>query len=154
MKWWETNPDVLCSSAIALCFSISEYACPVWTRSAHVHKLDTTLNDTCRLITGCLKFTKTKQLYMQAGIAPAQIRQTTTFMAECEKQCSSPKPTKIKKKFHSFSQHSHRIMTNFCVPIVCLAMWMFSLFICLLYIQTIRPSLLILYLLIIFRCIL
>ena len=52
---WGTNPYTLCTTALALCFSTAEYACPVWKRSAHAGKIDSVLNDTCRRITGCLK---------------------------------------------------------------------------------------------------
>ena len=52
---WGATPTTLRSSALALCYSAAEYACPVWERSTHAKKLDATLNETCRMITGCLK---------------------------------------------------------------------------------------------------
>ena len=52
---WGATPTTLRSSALALCYSAAEYACPVWERSNHAKKLDATLNETCRMITGCLK---------------------------------------------------------------------------------------------------
>lgn len=88
---WGANPNVLRSSALALCYSVAEYASPVWERSAHVRRLDPVLNDTCRLITGCLKPTNLDQLYMLAGIAPPQIRRETIAMAERSKQCDDPR---------------------------------------------------------------
>nr|CAH7725182.1 unnamed protein product [Callosobruchus chinensis]CAH7732496.1 unnamed protein product [Callosobruchus chinensis] len=83
---WGANPNVLRSSALALCYAPAEYACPVWGRSAHVHRLDSVLNDTCRLITGCLKPTNVNQLHMLAGIAPPHIRRETLSMAERSRQ--------------------------------------------------------------------
>ena len=51
---WGSTPTTLRSSALALYYSAVEYACPVWERSIHAKKLDGTLNETCRMITGCL----------------------------------------------------------------------------------------------------
>ncbi|KAJ3581045.1 hypothetical protein NHX12_017113, partial [Muraenolepis orangiensis] len=56
---WGANPQTLKSTALALCYSAAEYACPVWERAAHAKKLDPALNASCRLITGCLKSTPT-----------------------------------------------------------------------------------------------
>ena len=56
---WGATPTTLRSSALALCYSAAEYACPAWERSTHAKKLDATLNETCRMITGCLKPTNT-----------------------------------------------------------------------------------------------
>ena len=50
---WGASPQTLKSTALALCYSTAEYACPVWERSAHAKKIDPALNATCRLITGC-----------------------------------------------------------------------------------------------------
>ena len=44
---WGANPYTLSTTALPLCFSTAEYACPVWERSAHAAKIDSTLNDTC-----------------------------------------------------------------------------------------------------------
>ena len=60
---WGATPTTLRSSALALCYSAAEYACPVWERSTHAKKLDATLNETCRMITGCLKPTNTKSAH-------------------------------------------------------------------------------------------
>ena len=61
------------SSALALVYSAAEYAAPVWCRSSHTNKLDTTLNDTLRIITGCLKPTPTEFLPVLSGIVPASL---------------------------------------------------------------------------------
>ena len=52
---WGANPTTLRSSTLALCYSAAGYACPMWERSTHAKKLDATLNETCRMITGYLK---------------------------------------------------------------------------------------------------
>ena len=71
---WEASPHTLRISVLALCYSAAEYACPVWSRSAYAHRLDPALNDSCRIITECLKSTNTNCLYLLAGIAPPDIR--------------------------------------------------------------------------------
>ena len=67
------TPTTLRSSALSLCYSSAEYACPVWERSTHAQKLDAILNETCRMITGCLKPTHTNSLPVLAGIAPSEV---------------------------------------------------------------------------------
>ncbi|KAJ8370885.1 hypothetical protein SKAU_G00109130 [Synaphobranchus kaupii] len=83
---WGAKPPLLRTSALALSYSTAEYACPVWERSAHAKKLDPTLNDTCRLITGCLKPTNTTNLHILAGIAPPNIRREVASRNERQKQ--------------------------------------------------------------------
>jgi len=67
------HPETVRISALALCFSVAEYACPVWGRSTHTKQIDISLNETTRILTGCLKSTVEK-LYPLAGIAPPHIR--------------------------------------------------------------------------------
>ena len=71
---WGATPTTLRSSALALCYSAAEYARPVWERSTHAKKLDATLNETCRMITGCLMPTNTNSLPVLAGIALSDIK--------------------------------------------------------------------------------
>ena len=79
---WGATPTTLRLSALALCYSAAEYACPVWERSTHAKKLDSTLNETCRMITGCLKPTNTNILPVLAGIAPSDIRRAVASRTE------------------------------------------------------------------------
>ena len=55
-------------------YSSAEYAAPVWDRSAHTKRLDTALNNTLRIVTGCLHPTPTALLPPLAGIAPAKLQ--------------------------------------------------------------------------------
>ena len=71
---WGVCPHTMMTTATALCLSVAEYCCPVWARSTHRKLVDTTLNDTCRLITGCIRPTATPDLYVLSGIAPPEIR--------------------------------------------------------------------------------
>ena len=77
---WGTYPSTIKTTALALCYSTAEYACPVWERSAHAHKVDPVLNDACRAITGCLQPTNVKNLYLLAGIAPHAVRRSKLCM--------------------------------------------------------------------------
>ena len=61
-------------TALALSYTVAEYAAPVWTRSVHAYKLDSALNSAYRAITGCLKPTNVEELYLLSGIAPPSIR--------------------------------------------------------------------------------
>jgi len=88
---WGANPETLRSTAMALCISTAEYCSPVWSRSTHCKEVDTSLNDTCRLITGCIKPTKTDDLYVLAGIAPPGIRRQIISEKERQKTISDPR---------------------------------------------------------------
>jgi hypothetical protein len=83
---WGTNPSTIRTTCMAMCYSVAEYACPVWARSSHARKIDTQLNETCRSITGCTKATDTESLYLLAGIAPPEIRRETHARIERRKQ--------------------------------------------------------------------
>ena len=83
---WGATPTTLRSSALALCYPAAKYACPVWERSTHAKKLDATLNETCRMITGCLKPTNTNSLPVHAGIASSDIRRAVASRTERTRQ--------------------------------------------------------------------
>ena len=71
------------ATSLAIYYSTSEYASPVWKRSAHTYKVDPVLNDAYRSITGCLKPTNVENLYLLAGIAhPAIQRMVYSSMGE------------------------------------------------------------------------
>ena len=70
------------TTALTLCFSTAEYACSSWGRSRHTGHVDIALNDTCRIITGCLRATPISCLYALAGIAPPHIRRKVAANAD------------------------------------------------------------------------
>ncbi|XP_062835725.1 CMP-N-acetylneuraminate-beta-1,4-galactoside alpha-2,3-sialyltransferase isoform X3 [Anolis carolinensis] len=85
----------------------AEYACPVWHKSAHAKQVDIALNETCRIITGCLKPTPVDKLYKLAGIAPPDVRREVAANGERNKveHCEShplhgyhPPPTRLKSR--------------------------------------------------------
>ncbi|KAF0752130.1 Uncharacterized protein FWK35_00016109 [Aphis craccivora] len=67
---WGAPLNIIRTTGLALCFSTGEYASPVWNQSKHAKHIDTALNETCRLITLCLKATSLKYVYPLAGITP------------------------------------------------------------------------------------
>ena len=71
---WGACASTLRSSALALCYSVAEYCCPVWSRSSYVSKVDVQLNQSMRIITGCTKATAVDWLPVLANIAPPGIR--------------------------------------------------------------------------------
>ena len=78
--------------------SVAEYACPVWERSAHAHTLDPERNKACREITGCLKASKVKDLYLLAWIAPLEIRRKWCASVDKKKQESHEAHTLFRQK--------------------------------------------------------
>ena len=71
---WGAKTSTLRISALAVAYSAAEYAVPAWCRSKHTRKLDVALNDTMRIITGCLQPTPTECLPVLAGIPPPNLR--------------------------------------------------------------------------------
>ena len=52
---WSASANTLQSSALALCYSATEYCAPVWSHYAHTSQVDVQLNSTMRLISGTLQ---------------------------------------------------------------------------------------------------
>jgi retron-type reverse transcriptase len=88
---WGASAHTLRTTGLALCYSAGEYACPVWHRSAHAGHVTSALNDTCRIITGCLKPTPLNKLYPLAGIAPPEARREVSCNVEKLKQEQDPR---------------------------------------------------------------
>ena len=83
---WGANANTIRTTALALSYSVAEYAAPVWARSPHAQKLNTELNSACRAVTGCLKPTNVESLYLLSGIAPPDIRRVVCARMEKTKQ--------------------------------------------------------------------
>jgi len=75
---WGANAHTLRISALSLCFSAGEFASLVWSTSVHTKQIDTILNESCRLVTGCLKNTPLPKIYQLAGIAPPNVLREVT----------------------------------------------------------------------------
>ena len=74
------------TTAVTLCYSVAEYAAPLWARSHHAHVMGSELNTARSVITGCLKPTNVEDLYLLAGIAPPDIRRDVCARVEKKKQ--------------------------------------------------------------------
>ncbi|KAK9686949.1 hypothetical protein QE152_g36823 [Popillia japonica] len=83
---WGAQPETLKSSALALCVSTAEYAAQVWAASAHAKRVDVAINETARIVTGCLKPTPVISLYPLIGVAPPSVRRAAAKDAERTKQ--------------------------------------------------------------------
>ena len=70
---------IFVTTALALCYSVAEYAAPVSHQS---HVLDSELNTACRTITGFMKPTNIEDLCLLAGIAPPDIRRDVCARVE------------------------------------------------------------------------
>lgn len=71
---WGTYLRTLQTTALALCYSAAEYACPVWGHSPHAKNLHSVLSAACRAIAGWLKPTNVDDPNLLAGIASPAIR--------------------------------------------------------------------------------
>ena len=70
---WGTNARTIRTTALALCYSTAELGtAPVWARSSHANKLNPVRNQACQSITGWLKPTNVKDLYLIAGYCPSR----------------------------------------------------------------------------------
>ena len=54
---WGTSFDTLRTFATALVYAPAEYCSPVWCQSTHTKTLDVPLNESMRIVSGCIRFT-------------------------------------------------------------------------------------------------
>ena len=116
---WGASAPTLGATALALRYSVAEYACIVWERSSHSKKLDPTLNDSCRAITGCLKLTSVDSLHVLSGIAPPDIRRSVASRMErlCPSQdrrhpCHDIQPAQKRLKSRKSFLHTVQSLTE------------------------------------------
>jgi len=62
--------NTLRSSALALCYSVAEYCCPVWQRFTHVSLVDAQLHSSMRLISDTVRSTPLPWLPVLTNIEP------------------------------------------------------------------------------------
>ena len=85
-KWAGCRATTLRTSCLALCYSATEHAYPVWARSGHANKLNPAIHECCRIITGCLKPVNVTSILLLIGIAPPHIRRTVASHVERQRQ--------------------------------------------------------------------
>jgi len=66
-------------------------------------KVDTALNETCRIISGCLKPTPVKEIQVLSGIAPPDIRREIASEIERHKQQNDPRHPLHGKSHHDLN---------------------------------------------------
>ena len=118
---WGACPQTMGTTATTLCLSVAEYCCPVWARSTHRKLVDTTLNETCRLITGCIRPTATPDLYVLSGIAPPEIRRSVHSQNERSKQLTDQRHSlhhhqPVKSRLHSRNSFVSTSQPRLCKP--------------------------------------
>ena len=70
----------LSTAALSVVYSTAEYCAPVWCRSAHTCLKDNFLNDALRIVTECLRPTRTNYLPILSGIQLSEFcRLAVTF---------------------------------------------------------------------------
>ena len=95
------------------------YAClPLCT---HRKLVDTTLYETCRLITGCIRPTATPDLYVLSGIAPPEIRRSIHCQNERTKQLTDQRHSlhhhqPVKSRLHSRNSFVSTSQPLLCKP--------------------------------------
>ena len=116
---WGACPHTMRTTATALCLSVAEYCCPVWARSTHRKLVDTTLNETCRLITGCIRPTATPDLYVLSGIAPPEIRRSVHCQNERTKQLTDQRHSLHHHQPVKSRLHSRNSFVSTSQPLLC-----------------------------------
>ena len=77
-------------AALALCYSVAEYCCPVWQRSTHDSLVDSQLHSSMRLISGTVRSTPLPWLPVLTNIEPPALRRRAPTdklitQAECQR---------------------------------------------------------------------
>ena len=91
-----------------LCWSAAEYACPVWARSIHANKLNPSLPDCCRIITGYRKPANVTSIHLLAGMAPPHSMRTVARTDDSNqpptlRPCIICSPIEIAEQLHTRS---------------------------------------------------
>ena len=112
-------PHTMRTTATALFLSVAEYCCPVWARSKHRKLVDTTLNETRRLITGYIRPTATPDLYVLSGIAPPEIRRSVQWQNERTKQLTDQRHRLHHHQPAKSRLHSRNSFVSTSQPLLC-----------------------------------
>jgi len=71
---WAASTSTLRTSALALCYSVAEYCCPVWARCSYTNLIDVQLHSSMRLNSGCLQPTQLSWLPVLSNVASPSLR--------------------------------------------------------------------------------
>ena len=70
---WGAGAKTLRIATLSLVYSVAEYCAPVWCRSVYTRLIDSILNKSLRIITGCPRPTPTNHMPILSGIQPAEL---------------------------------------------------------------------------------
>ena len=87
---WGDGIKTLHTAALSLIYSTVEYCAPAWRRWAHTGLIDSVLNDTLRIVAGCLRPTPTDNLPVISGIQPAELRRQEATLSLANSSFSGP----------------------------------------------------------------
>ena len=94
---------------------------PTETTTSRRKLIDTTLNETCRIIRGCTRPTVTPDLYVLSGIAPPEIRRRIHSQNELTKQLTDQRHSlhhhqPVKSRIHSRNSFVSTSQPLLCKP--------------------------------------
>jgi len=78
---WGAGATTLHVVTLALAHSTTEYCTPVWCCSAHTCLINPAINDTFRIVTGCLRPIPVDNLRILAGIQPAELQRKKAILS-------------------------------------------------------------------------
>ena len=116
---WGCKATTHIPSCLALCYSAAEYACPVWARSTHAHKLNPALHGCCRIISGCLKPTNLGSVHILAGIAHLHIRRNVACRMERTRQTTDARHQLFHHQPAAYRLKSRKSFMRTVAPLVC-----------------------------------
>ena len=122
---WGTSGSTLRTGAMTIVLSAAEYDCPVWCHSFHAQKLDMSLNETLRIVSGCPHAIPMHYLPVICGIAPFNLcREAATWALIAEVRASPDhllhncisimvdSGNQLLKFQHPFQRHAQSLFTN------------------------------------------
>ena len=87
---WGAGAKTLCIATLSLFYSTAEYCAPVWCCNAHIHLINSVLNDAMRIVTGCLRPTPMDHLPVLSGIQPSELRRLGETLSLAYRGCLDP----------------------------------------------------------------
>ena len=113
---WGAGAKTLRIATLSLVYSAAEYCAPVWCCSAHTRLIDNVLNNTLRMVTGCLRPTPMDHLPVLSGIQPAELCRMGVTLSLA--YCGSLDPNHILHVFLSGSSDTRQARLRSRCPFV------------------------------------
>ena len=113
---WGAGAKALHIATLSLVYLTAEYCAPVWCRTAHTCLIDSVLNDTLCIVTGCLRPTPMDHLPVLSGIQSAELCQMGVTHSLVH--CGSLNPDHILYGLLSGSSNTCQMRLRFRHPFV------------------------------------